>query len=582
MWKKSNIGQVLLYLRPYKRNVAIAWGLLLLNILMQLPMPLITMYLIDHVVASKKLSTLHLLAIGLFLFLILQSITTFMQRSLIIKIQGKIVTQIRLDLCRNLLSAPLKYFNSAKVGDLITRITSDVAKLEGLLATTFVSFLTESLTLLVGIIILMFLHFKLAIVSLLIVPFYLFTIKFFRFRLKDASEAIQKELSGLASALFEGFLSIFFVRAFGTEKVELERMGTALDNTYKAKLKSDILNSLALVSADFIGSLGRFILIWYGLSEVIRGSLTVGGFLAFNSFLRYIYDPSRNLMNLNATIHQSAASLDRVNQLIEDTEKNEEKDGKIELTEIKGKLEFDGVSFGYNSERGAVLKNINFCVEPSQSIAIVGPNGAGKSTLINLILRLYHPDSGIIRLDDTNITHLKGQWLRSQIGFVPQDIYLLSNTLAYNISYGTPSTSLDDIMDAAKKADAHEFIMKLPDGYQTMVGERGTNYNFSGGEKQRISIARAFLKNPKILIFDEALSSIDNESSVAIQKALQELMQGKTSFIVAHRLSTVVNADQILVFDGGNLVQSGPHRALVEIDGLYKRLYEKEYFKELA
>ena len=554
--------------------------LILINILMQLPMPLLTMYLIDHVVASKDLDTLHLLSLGLLAFLFIQSFTTFLQKTIIIKIHAKILTNIRMVLCRKLLHAKLEYFSKIKIGDVITRITSDVGKLEGLLANTIVSLLTDGLTLIVGLIVLFFLHWKLALVSISIVPLFLLTIKYFSIRIKKASSKMQIELSSLASALFEGFLSIYFVKSFGTEDVEIKRIESSLDKTLKAKTKAEITGSLSVVVSSFIGALGRFVLIWYGLSEIIHGRLSVGGFLAFNSFLRYIYEPSKNLMNLNTTIQQSLASLERVNRTSEDAVKFKDEDGKIELKKIQGEVAFKNVTFSYNHELGPVLTDIDFTVKPSNLVAVVGPNGSGKTTLMNLLLRLYKPDSGRILIDNIDISLIKGQSMKSQIGFVPQDIYLLSNTVAYNISYGTSAKSMEEIINAAKLAEAHDFILKLPDGYNTIVGEKGISCNFSGGEKQRLAIARAFLKQPRILIFDEATSSIDNESSYAIRKAMSRLMVNKTTFIIAHRLSTVVNADMIIVLDAGHIVQTGTHKMLLKKDGLYGRLYEKELIKE--
>jgi len=436
------------------------------------------------------------------------------------------------------------------------------------------------MTLIVGLIVLIFLHWKLALVSVSIVPLFLLTIKYFSIRIKNASTEVQKELSVLTSALFEGFLSIYFVKAFGTEEEESQRISSSLDRTLKAKISNEITYSKSVIAANFIGALGRFVLTWYGLSEVIHGRLTIGGFLAFNSFLRYIYEPSKNLMNLNAGIQQSLASLERVNNTGKEADTFKDEDGDVEIKEIRGEVDFKNVTFSYQGERGPVLNNLSFSVKPSTLVAIVGPNGAGKTTLMNLLLRLYRPDSGIIEIDNIDINCIKGKSLRPLIGFVPQELYLFSDTISYNIAYGTTSKSREDIILAAKMAEAHNFIMKLPDGYDTVVGEKGGSYNFSGGEKQRLAIARAFLRHPRILVFDEAASSIDNESSHAIRKALDRLMKDKTSFIIAHRISTVVNADTILVLEGGNLVQMGTHKTLLKQGGLYKRLYEKELYKE--
>jgi subfamily B ATP-binding cassette protein MsbA len=568
------------YIRPFKKGIIGAWILLLANILMQLPMPLLTMYLIDNVVASKNIKILNILCIALFFFLLIQLSTSFIQKKIIIKIQNKIVTNIRSNICEKLLKSSLKYFDKVKTGDLITRITSDVGKLQGLLANTIVSILTDGLSLIVGTVVLFFLHWKLALISIAVVPLYLVSIKYFSSRLRKMSSNVQEKFSTLTGALFESFLSIYFVKSFSTENVEVERIDKALENTYIARTKSDTLNSLTGIIAGYISAVGKFILIWYGLTEIINGNLTIGGFLAFNSFLRYIYDPSKNLMSLNTTIQQSMASLERVYELIDNAVKSEEKDGTIVVKDIKGKLTFRDVSFAYDLSRGMVLKDINFNIEPSTVVAIVGPNGSGKTTLINLILRLYNPNTGVIELDGNDITSFRGSTFRSKIGFVPQDIYLLSNTIAYNISYGTDPKSEEEIINASKMAEAHEFIMKLPKAYMTMVGEKGIRHNFSGGEKQRLSIARAFLKNPKMLIFDEATSSIDNESSYYIRKAMSKLMKNRTSFIIAHRMSTVINADYIIVLDKGRIVQSGLHNKLIKEDGLYKILYEKEFFQE--
>ena len=564
------------YIKPFRKGIIVAWALLLVNILMRLPMPLLTMYLIDTVVASQNTKLLNILCFALFFFLIVQTSSSFLQRKIIIKIQNRIITNIRLDLYQKLIRTNLKYFDKVKAGDLITRITSDVGKLQGLLADTIISLLTDCLSLIVGVVVLLFLHWKLALISMAVIPLYLFSIKFFSIRVRQANSSLQNEFSGLASNLFESFLGIYFVKAFSTEDLEIKRTSTSFKRLLKVKNKSDLLTDFAGIIASYISAIGRFILIWYGLTEIINGSLTIGGFLAFNSFLRYIYDPSKNLMNLNTAMQKSIASLERVQQLFRYAGKSMDKDGTINLKDIKGKVVFKNVSFSYDPTRGMALKDISLSIEPSTKVAIVGPNGAGKTTLINLILRLYLLDSGIIEIDDVDISTVMSKSLRSQIGFVPQDIYLLSNTIGYNIAYGCPGKMEKDIIKSAKMAEAHDFIVKLPQGYKTIVGERG-NKKFSGGEKQRISIARAFLKNPKILIFDEATSSIDNESAYYIQKAMKELMENRTTFIIAHQLATVVNSDYILVLDKGRIVQRGTHKTLLDQGGLYKNLYEKEF-----
>lgn len=564
------------YIKPFRRRILGTWLLLLANILMQLPMPLLTMYLIDHVVARKNIPLLNLLCLGLFVFLFLQTSVSFFQRNLTIKIQNKVVTAVRVDFYNTLIHAKLNFFDKTKVGDVVTRITSDVGKLQGLFAEIIVSFLTDSLTLLVGTSILIVLHWKLALCSVAIIPFYLLSIKKFSSKLRTSNSTLQNHFSHLASCLFESFLGIYFMKSFGTEELESHRTGKAFQDLYHSKTKADTLNALAGVIASYISAIGRFILIWYGLTEIIAGGLTIGEFLAFNSFLRYIYDPSKNLMNLNTKLQQSLASLDRVHRFYQEAQANLEKDGSIELHDIKGKVVFKNVNFSYCPDRGTVLNNICFQVEPSWVVAIVGPNGSGKTTLMNLLLRLYKPDSGVIEIDDVNLSDLKNSCLRTQVGFVPQDMYLVSESIKYNIAYGNSNRSEEEIIAAAKMAEAHDFIEKLPESYHTIVGERG-NKNLSGGEKQRLAIARSFLSRPKILIFDEATSSIDNESAFAIQKAMNILMKGKTTFVIAHRISTVIKSDLIIVLDKGRIVQTGNHRELIEQEGVYKILYEKEF-----
>jgi len=567
------------YIKPHRKEILITWFFLLVNILMQLPLPLLTMYLIDHVVAEKNTQVLNLLCLGLFIFLILQTSISFFQRKLTIKIQNIITTNIRIDFYQKLIHSSLTFFNNTKVGDVVTRITSDVGKLQGLLADTIISFLTDSLTFIAGTTVLFFLHWKLALCSLAVIPLYLISIKYFSSRVRDSSTMMQTHFSHLVCCLFESLMGIYFVKSHGTEDLEEQRTGNALREVYQSRTKSDTLNAFAGIIASYISAIGRFILIWYGLNEIIAGRLTIGAFLAFNSFLRYIYEPSKNLMNLNTKLQQSLASLDRVRHLYENSRTFEEKDGDIELKDIKGKVTFKDVNFSYNSERGTVLNNISFQVEPSWMVAIVGPNGSGKTTLINLLLRLYIPDSGSIEIDDVDLSAITNRSLRSQMGFVPQDIYLVSDSIKYNLAYGSDAKNDKDIFQAAEIAEAHEFITRLPKGYQTIVGEKG-NKNLSGGEKQRIAIARAFLSKPKILVFDEATSSIDNESAFAIQKAMNVLMKGRTTFVIAHRISTVIKSDLIIVLDKGSIVQTGKHQELIEQEGLYKRLYEKEFTKQ--
>ncbi|MER3406471.1 MAG: hypothetical protein C4289_15970 [Chloroflexota bacterium] len=333
----------------------------------------------------------------------------------------------------------------------------------------------------------------------------------------------------------------------------------------------------SLINA-FLSALGPALVLWYGGAQVINGLLTIGELLAFTTYVARLFGPVSAFANMNVQLQQALAAFDRVQEYLELQTEIRDRPGAIELPPVRGRIEFRDVSFAYSPER-PVLKHISFTVEPGQLVALVGPTGAGKSTVVNLIPRFYDPDEGCVRIDGYDLRDVTLSSLRRQIATVDQETFLFNMTILENIRYARPEATFDEVVEAAKAAYLHDFIMSLPEGYETMVGERGVK--LSGGERQRLAIARAILRNPRILILDEATSSLDSIAESYIQRALEPLMRGRTVIAIAHRLSTILSADKILVLQQGELIESGTHRELLARGGLYAQLYRTQFKEEL-
>lgn len=569
----SKARRILSYARPYWRQLVLILVCMSLGTVLALPQPIVLKMLIDDVLLAGDRHMLHLLLAGLFGLYILQNVVGFGQRYLTSIVGQRQLCDIRQEIYDHLQRLSPKFYNDAQIGDLLSRTMYDARSLQSVASTTLLSLLTNLANLMVVSGIIFYMNWRLALVSFLTVPAFAGVILIFNSPIRRTSTVARKERAEVNSHLQEALSGIRLIQAFAQEIYESQRFVTQLGKLARANIRSDVVNLQAGIAGGLVVFLGPLIVLWYGGVEVIQGALTIGSLIAFYSYLGKLYSPTSSLVQLVLGLQNSMAGIDRVFALL-DTPVNvkEFSDAQV-LSSVQGRVEFREVSFHYGNGHFA-LKDLNFVVEPGTCIAIVGPSGAGKSTLVNLLCRFYDPMGGSITLDGHDLRDLKLDFFRRQIGIVSQDTFLFNVSLKDNIGYGRIGASDLEIVEAAKLAEIHEFILGLPQGYDTVVGERGVK--LSGGQKQRIAIARAILRNPRLLVLDEATSSLDAGTEASIQAALEPLMASHTTFVVAHRLSTVKNADCILILHQGGIIDRGSHRELLRSNSLYQELYARQ------
>ena len=513
------------------------------------------------------MNTLTLSIAGLFL---IQLIFSTAHNYLFDLTEKRAITDFRIKLFRHLHTLSLSFFVKRRTGEIVSRMTNDITTIENIVTDLPATLLQQSIRLFGGIIIITYMNWKLTGLILVLAPVLVIFARTFGRRLKKLSTEIQDKLAVSTTILEENISCIQVVKSFVREKLENERFGQALEDSYQSAKKRVIISSFFGPSIGFIAFSTSLILLWYGGREVILGAISPGELIAFILYATIIAGPMGSFARLYARVQEGVGASKRVFEILDmEGDVRDTPDAKP-IPELEGKVEFDEVHFHYREDQ-EVIRGINFTVEPGQTVALVGPSGAGKSTLVQLLHRFYDPISGEIRIDDIPLKSVQLASYWKQIGIVPQETILFGGTILENIEYAKPGVTKEDLTLAAKAANAHSFIMECPDGYETVVGEKGIR--LSAGQRQRIAIARAILKNPHILILDEATSALDNESELLIQDALERLMEGRTSFIIAHRLSTIHNADRIIVMDRGQIVESGTHAQLMQKEGLYHKLY---------
>lgn len=575
----NNIIWFLKFLMPYKSKGLGAALCMAMNILLRLPLPLLTMYVIDNVLLKNSPESLKILGFvcsGLIVVLLLQGLFNFLQTYLLTVFKERVILDIKLKMFQHLESLPFSFFHSRQTGYLMSRI-EDVSSAEGLLADTVLSFLRDSFTFLVGLILIFVINWKLALASITVLPFFIISLTSFSQKLRELSKESREKQAIISQNLQESLTGIYLVKSFVREKYEAQKILQVLREAMKINIKRGFWSQMVGTLTSVIGGFGPLVVLWYGGSQVINGSLSLGKLVAFNSFLSYLFGPTQRLTNLNFTVQQSLGAIERIREILGVVPEIQQLKKASSLPKIEGNVQFNDVSFSYNGKKKNILTNINLEVKPGMLVAIVGYSGVGKTTLVNLIPRFYDPTSGSIFIDGHDIRKVNQDSLRSQIGIVSQDTFLFAGTVEENIRYGRLDASTEEIVEASRAANAEEFILELPEGYHTLTGERGVK--LSGGQKQRLSIARAILKNPRLLILDEATSSVDSHSERLIQEALERLMKCKTTFIIAHRLSTILSADKIVVLNSGRIVEEGKFRELYDKGGLFRRLYDEQFRK---
>lgn len=528
--------------------------------------------LVDRINNTAPLTLLNYMAISVALLFLLKGIFSFLQSYLMSDIGQRVIKDIRSRLYARFQTLSLDYFTHKRGGELISRVTNDVRVVENAVSYGSTDLIYQGLQVVVLLVLVFFIHFKLALIAFVLVPIVSIPIVRVGRLLRKLSKRSQEKMADINSFLYETIIGARIVRAFNMEDYEIEKFNQANLDYYKISMKSIKRLLILGPSTEFLGCVvGILVLLWVG-KDVIEGRLSFGIFGLFLGSLLSLIRPFKKLAQVNSLNQQAIAASERIYEVLETKPTVTEREDAIELEEFKNSIVFERVSFSYGDQE--ILKDINLEVKKGTILAIVGPSGTGKTTLVDLIPRFYEPGVGRITIDGVDIRQIKLASLRRLTGLVTQETVLFNDTIRANISYGNLSAKDIEIVQAAKQAYAHDFIKNLPLGYDTVIGDRGIR--LSGGERQRIAIARALLKNPPILILDEATSQLDSQAERIVQEALDRLIQGRTVFVIAHRLSTVRNAHRIIVLDKGMVVEAGTHSELLAREGLYKRLYSMQ------
>lgn len=530
-------------------------------------------YVVDRIFIEKNVQMLLMISLALPVVFLLKGICSYGQGYLMSYIGQKIVMDMRDNLYEHYQRLSLDYFENKRTGSIISRITNDVGIIQNAVASGLVSFVKDGLTIIGLIGLMFFLHWRFAIYTLIFSPFIIYALVVFGKKLRQVSNESQQKTADIYSLLLETISGIKIVKAFCAESREISRYKKENRDFFNITMRSMRVIALSPPLMEFIGVLGSTIFVWYGGMEVIRGSWTAGAFFSFVGAALSTYTPIRNFSTTNAVLQQTIAASERIFQVLATPPTVMEAKGSTTLPLLQKEIVFEKVSFAYDAE--PVLNEIDLRVKTGEIIAIVGPSGSGKTTLVNLIPRFYDPTAGVINIDGFELKSVTLVSLRNQIGIVTQETILFSDTVKNNIAYGSPQATEKEIVMAAKAANAHNFITSWDKGYETLIRDRGVN--LSGGERQRIAMARAILKDPRILILDEATSALDSESERVVQEALDQLMLKRTTFIIAHRLSTIRKADKIVVLEQGKIVGMGKHQELLNHCSLYKKLHEIQF-----
>ena len=572
----TNYKRLLLYIKPYLKRLGLAIICIIMAAAANLYVPWIIKDIIDQVLADKNMMLLNVIAVGIVVVFFLRGLFYYGQAYLVSFIGQRVIIDVREVIFRKFQRMPLAYYDQRQTGEIMSYITNDVAALQNALVDSLIELVTEGSILIGSLVMMVYLDWKLSLLTLFLIPVIGQAMKVFGRKLKSTGTVIQERMADITSLLQESISAVRVVKSFVREDYEIQRFQDQNELNFQAAMKNVQLTSLLTPTVEFLAALAVTVIVWFGGYEVVNGVMTAGALIAFLTYAVNLANPVKRISRVYGNIQRAMAAADRVFEVLDLEEAVRNKPEAKTLPPIDGRVTVEDVSFEYKKGIPA-LQHVTLTAEPGQMIAFVGPSGAGKSTIANLIPRFYDVTEGSIKIDGFDIRDVTMESLREQIGIVPQETMLFSTTVRENIRYGRLDATDEEIIKAAIAANADEFIRELPNGYDTKIGERGLN--LSGGQRQRIAIARAILKNPRVLILDEATSALDTESEKIVQAALDKLMIGRTSFVIAHRLSTIFDADQIFVIENGHVHEHGTHQELLAMGGLYSNLYNIQFNK---